>query len=84
MKVLFGVGLINLRIEFLNTPKLSAFRMLRSSLFHSKIVEGLIVEGLILEGLKNVIGMSLLTSYFLVGDVCPAAGFSKVGNYVKK
>ena len=40
VKKLLGVGLKNLRILFLKIPKLSAFRMARSSLFHSMIADG--------------------------------------------
>ena len=40
LKKLLGVGLKNLRILFLKIPKLSAFRMARSSLFHSMIADG--------------------------------------------
>ena len=40
LKKLLGVGLKNLRIFLLKIPKLSAFRMARSSLFHSMIADG--------------------------------------------
>ena len=40
VKKLLGVGLKNLRILFLKIPKLSAFRMSRSSLLHSMIADG--------------------------------------------
>ena len=39
LKKLLGVGLKNLRILLLKIPKLSAFRMARSSLFHSMIAD---------------------------------------------
>ena len=38
LKKLFGLGLINLRTLFLKIPKLSEFRRLESSLFHSMTV----------------------------------------------
>ena len=40
LKKPLGVGLINLRILLLKIPKLSAFRMARSNLFHSMIADG--------------------------------------------